>query len=89
MRSPAATAQVNRMTMQSASETGQVRSRFGVDMLLAQLAADMPGLLEDRNTFFREFEDRACRILAVTAPEDEDYVDEVLGAYVARARVNE
>ena len=76
------------MTMQSASEAGQVRSRFGVDKLLAQLAADMPGLLQVRNRFFREFEDRAGQILAVTAPGDEDCVDEVLGADVARARVN-
>jgi hypothetical protein len=57
--------------------------------LLAQLSADMPAMLEDRNTFFREFEDRACQILAVTAPEDEAYVQEVLDAYVERSRVNE
>lgn len=77
------------MTMQSASDRGEVCSRHGVDILLAQLAADLPRLLEDRNTFFGEFEDRACQILAVTAPEDEGYVDEVLAAYVARAKVNE
>jgi hypothetical protein len=74
--------------MQSASEAGQVRSGFGVDMRLAQLAADRPRLLEDRNTSFREFEGRACQMFALTAPGDEDYVDEVLGAHVARARVN-
>jgi hypothetical protein len=77
------------MTMQSASDGGEMRSRSGVDILLDQLAADLPKMLEDRATFFREFEDRACRILAVTAPEDEDYVDAVLAAYVARARVND
>lgn len=64
-------------------------SRMVIDALLSQLAADMPTMLEDRNTFFREFEDRACQILAVTAPEDEDYVDEILAAYVARAKVND
>lgn len=73
--------------MQSANDDGQMRSRSGVDILLAQLAADLPAMLEDRNAFTREFEDRACQILAVTAPEDEVYVDEVLAAYVARAGV--
>ena len=59
-----------------------------IDALLSQLAADIPTMLEDRNTFFREFEDRACQILALTAPEDEAYVDEVIAAYVARAGVS-
>jgi hypothetical protein len=66
-----------------------MHSRAGVEAMLATLSADMPAMLENRNTFYREFEDRACQILAVTAPEDEDYVDAVLAAYVDRARVND
>ena len=64
-------------------------SRTGINDMLAELAAEMPRLLRNRNTFFREFEDRSEQILAATAPEDEAYVREVLEAFVARSGIND
>ena len=64
-------------------------SRAGINDMLAKLAADMPRLLRDRNTFLREFEDRSAQILSATAPEDEAYVLEVLEAFVARSAIND
>ena len=77
------------MTMQSANSDGCTCSRSGLDAMLAALAEDMPAMLEDRNSFFREFETRACQILAAAPQEDEAYVQEVLDAYVARSGVND
>lgn len=64
-------------------------SRSGINDLLAELAADIPHMLLDVNTFFRQFEDRSEQILAATAPEDEAYVLEVLQAFVDRSGVND
>ena len=65
-----------------------MKSRKAIDHLLTELAADMPAMLGDRNTFPREFEDRAMQILSETAPEDEDYVQALLDAYVQRSGFN-
>lgn len=64
-------------------------SRTGINDMLAELAADIPGLLLDRATFFREFGNRSQQILAASAPEDEAYVLEVLGAFMARSGIND
>jgi len=64
-------------------------SRTCINDLLAELAADMPLMMRDMNTFFREYEDRSDQILAATAPEDQPYVTEVLQAFVDRAGVND
>ena len=64
-------------------------SRTAINDMLAELAADMPRILRERNTFFREFEDRSMQILAMTAPEDEAYVLEVMEAFVARSGIND
>ena len=64
-------------------------SRTGINDMLAELAAELPRLLRDRNAFFREFEDRSEQILAATAPEDEAYVREVLEAFVARSGISD
>lgn len=63
-------------------------SRTCINELLAELAADMPRMMLDMNTFFREYEDRSEQILAATAPEDQVYTMEVLKAFVDRAGVN-
>ncbi|RYE73068.1 MAG: hypothetical protein EOO81_01640 [Oxalobacteraceae bacterium] len=64
-------------------------SRTGINDMLAELSADMPRMLRDRNTFFREFEDRSELILGAAAPEDQAYVLEVLQAFVDRSGVND
>lgn len=64
-------------------------SRTGLNDMLAELAEDIPRLLRDRNTFFREFADRSQKILAASAPEDEAYVLEVLEAFVARSGIHD
>lgn len=60
------------MTMQLARSEGGPCSRAGLDAMLAALARDMPAMLEDRNSFFWEFETRACQILAAAPYEDGD-----------------
>ena len=77
------------MTMRLASSYGVICSRAGLDAMLAALAKDMPAMLADMNSFFWEFETRACQILAATPHEDEAYVQEILDAYVARSGVND
>lgn len=64
-------------------------SRTCINDLLAELAADMPRMMRDMNTFFREYEDRSEQILAATAPEDQAYAMEVLQAFVDRAGIND
>ena len=64
-------------------------SRTAINDMLADLVTEMPRLLRDRDTFFREFEDRSEQILSATAPEDQAYVLEVLQAFVDRSEVNE
>jgi hypothetical protein len=64
-------------------------SRTCINDLLAELAADMPRMMGDMNTFFREYEDRSEQILAASAPEDQAYVVEVLQAFVDRSGVND
>ena len=64
-------------------------SRTGINDMLAELAADIPRMLGDKNAFFRDFEDRAEQVLAATAPEDQAYVLEVLEAFVNRCGIND
>lgn len=64
-------------------------SRTCINDLLAELAADMPRMMLDMNTFFRDFEDRSEQILSATAPEDQTYTMEVLKAFVDRAGIND
>lgn len=66
-----------------------MRSRTGINDMLAELASDMPRLLSDRDKFPRLFEDRSEQILASTAPEDEPYVMEVLQAFVDWSGIND
>ena len=64
-------------------------SRTCINDLLAELAADIPRMMRNMNTFFREYEDRSEQILAATAPEDQAYTMEVLKAFVDRAGIND
>ena len=64
-------------------------SRTAINDMLTELAADMPRMLRDVDTFFRQFEDRAKHILAAAAPEDEAYVRAVLQEFADRASINE
>jgi len=64
-------------------------SRTCINEMLGELAADIPRMMSNMNTFFREYEDRSEQILAATAPEDQGYAMEVLQAFVDRAGVND
>lgn len=49
-------------------------TRLELDALLQQLDADVAGMSEDMNNFFRAFEDRAELILGVAEASDTEYV---------------
>ena len=64
-------------------------SRTALNDMLTELAADMPRMLRDVDTFFPQLEDRAKHILAAAAPEDEAYVRAVLQEFVHRSGIND
>lgn len=64
-------------------------SRTGINDMLAELASDMPRLLRNRDTFFREYDARSSRILSATSPDDKAYVLGVLQAFADRCGIND
>ncbi|GAB3726855.1 hypothetical protein GCM10028862_02660 [Luteimonas pelagia] len=63
-------------------------TREQLDQRLRGLEAQVPNLLEDRDGFFRAFEDEVEIILGRTRPEDQAYAEEALEAIVERSGIN-
>jgi hypothetical protein len=66
-----------------------VLPRAEIDELLVDLARELPALYKSTETFLRGVEERAAAIIAVTAPEDQQYVLEHLKALIARVVTGE
>lgn len=63
-------------------------SRDELDQRLQDLEARVPALLEDRDGFFRAFEDEVEVILGSASPQDQDYAETQLERIVERSGVN-
>jgi len=64
-------------------------SRTAINDMLTELAADMPRMLRDVETFFPEFENRTRHLLAAAAPADQAYVRAVVQEFLDRSGVND
>ena len=62
--------------------------RAALDLLLADLEADVPSLMSDRNAFPRAFEDRVEVILSRLDAKDERYALDQFETIVERCRFN-
>lgn len=63
-------------------------ARHELDARLLALEAHVQPWLEDRNTFFRRFEDEAQVVLSEAADADQAYAQAALEAIVERSGVN-
>ncbi|GEM_PF-828127 len=64
-------------------------SRTAINDMLTELAADMPRMLRDVETFFPEFENRTRHLLAAAAPADQAYVRAVVQEFLDRSGIND
>lgn len=64
-------------------------SREELDRHLHDLEACVPGMLEDRDGFFRAFEDQVEVLLGNASLQDQGYAETQLEAIVERSGVND
>ena len=63
-------------------------SRSAINDMLTELAADLPRMQRDAESFFPAFEERTRHLLAAAAPADEAYVQAVLQEFLDRSGAN-